>query len=171
MWTLPVWVQGRRRVLPSDQVNICIRQKSLKMQLKHVDEQIKPAISEALKKKKWPISHSLKFWSRSSQYSREAFLHAITSWSSLWLSYVHTYPLHCGGGRRTQICPWVCMHTHKHTHTHTHSFYLASAHKGHMDTEILFPTTLERSSHMALLTSTIKRTSPQVDRKEVIKTD
>ena len=61
----------------------------------------------------------------------------------------------------------------KHAHgcacTHTHSFYLASAHKGHIDTEILFPTTLERSSHMALLTSTVKRPSPQVHRKEVIK--
>ena len=61
----------------------------------------------------------------------------------------------------------------KHAHgcacTHTHSFYLASAHKGHIDTEIIFPTTLERSSHMALLTSTTKRPSPQVHRKEVIK--
>ena len=61
----------------------------------------------------------------------------------------------------------------KHAHgcacTHTHSFCLASAHKGHIDTEIIFPTTLERSSHMALLTSTTKRPSPQVHRKEVIK--
>ena len=168
MWTLPVWVQGRRRVLPSDQVNTCIRPKSLKIQLKHVNEQIKPDISEALKKQ-WPISHSLKFWSWSSQYSREAFLHAVTSWSSLWLSYVHTCPLHCGGGRRTQICTWVCMHTHKHTHTHA-LILLGFSPEGTHDTEILFPITLE-SSHMALLTSTIKRTSPQVDRKEVIKTD
>ena len=66
-------------------------------------------------------------------------------------------------GGRTQTCTWVCVHTH------THSFCLASAHKGHMDTESLFLTRLERNSHMALLTSTVKRTSPQVHRKEVIK--
>lgn len=65
-------------------------------------------------------------------------------------------------GRRTQTCTWLCMHTHT-------LILLGSAHKGHIDTEIIFPTTLERNSHMALLTSTTKRPSPQVHRKEVIK--
>ena len=65
----------------------------------------------------------------------------------------------------------MCVHAHTQTHTHTHALILLGfSPEGTHDTEILFLTTLE-SSHMALLTSTIKRTSPQVDRKEVIKTD
>ena len=142
------------------------------MQLKHVDEQIKPAISEALKKKNGLFLTHLN--------SEAGAANIPGKLSSMLLHHDHL----CGSAMSTHA-PFIveveggpkyahgcaCTHTNTHTHTHTHSFYLASAHKGHMDTEILFPTTLERSSHMALLTSTIKRTSPQVDRKEVIKTD
>ena len=117
MWTLLVWVQRRRRVLPYDQVNTYIRKKNLNTQLKHADEQIKPAISVTLTKQ-WPISHSLKFWSWSSQYSREAVLHAVTSWSSLWLSHVHTCLPHCGGGGSSwKEDPNMHMAVHAHTHT------------------------------------------------------
>ena len=65
-------------------------------------------------------------------------------------------------GGRTQTCTWVCVHTHTlillgFSPQGTHGYWNS------------FPTRLERNSHMALLTSTVKRTSPQVHRKEVIK--
>ena len=125
MWTLPVWVQGRRRVLPSDQVNICIRQKSLKMQLKHVDEQIKPAISEALKKKNGLFLTHLN--------SEAGAANIPGKLSSMLLHHDHL----CGSAMSTHT-PFIveveggpkyahgcaCTHTNTHTHTRTHSTWL-----------------------------------------------